>query len=517
MRRKTLWLALTGATVAAVAVLLGASSNSAQPTRVYQSRYDGSLVSTAIPSPNARPISAIQAWRVSEQTAQTEWVPSARVVEVYTQDAGDSTPATRDRGSDGRRLVWQAIAVSQYSLEHQLSIWLVGSTPVKVVEQPRVTALIPPPTSLAFDSISAVQSARAARPNFVPSGGGQLTGFGFVVRVNDTGRFTISVIGMLNLNPGLIDFDAKDGSFVSAQTLFEASGVAVSNDSGATWRQADLKGFLAGTARMNGGAVALVEEQDGLALMSSVDGASWRVWRRLGHTLGMRALAVAAGTERGGDLIGIGTEKGLWVSSDHGQSWSQAFGLPNGPVRWLGIGDDPNGSLVSASVTGGAAPGTYVTADLKQWHEIGSGSFRTTKSGDGRLVASPSSAGDITQVVDHGGATPIAAPPDTMELVDTGGRRLAGTTTGIWIQDGSGPWRQALTSQWQVDTVSASPSFAIDHTALAASIHGPIFRSVDSGQSWTQVAAVSNAFGLLFLSATTVIAAEEGANTWQDF
>jgi photosystem II stability/assembly factor-like uncharacterized protein len=111
----------------------------------------------------------------------------------------------------------------------------------------------------------------------------------------------------------------------------------------------------------------------------------------------------------------------------------------------------------------------------------------------------------------------LTVPSETLEVVDTGGRRIAGISSGIAIQDGSSPWRQTLNSQWQVDTIAVSPSFESDRRAVAASIGGPLYRTTDGGDTWNQVAALSNAFELAYLSPSTVIAAEEGADTWQDF
>lgn len=508
--------AITVATV--VAFIIGSTSGTAQPSRPFVSRYNGALIYSTSPPSQVTPITLVQAWQLSKKVA-AGWSPNAELVEVYNDDAGDPTAATPDRGADGRRVMWHAIAVSPADIPHQLAISLVGTAVLKAIEQPRSTALPPIVGIPKFDSPQAAIAAKSVRPGFEPGNAGQLIGLAYVARTDETGRFIVSVTGIFKLNPARVDFDAQTGALVRAQIDLPASGFAVSSDSGTSWKRTNVGGSLAGIVLEPAShhAIALVEDAAGLALWTSIDGSTWTKMIQLPASLGNRGLAIDAGLLASHESIGIGTELGLWISNDQGGTWHQPSGLQTGPVRWLAMGNDPAASLITVSITGGPRTGSYFTSDLTHWIPIGKGSFRFSKASDGSVLAVPTSDSDIPIRVGSTGNATFQAPPGTLRVMGSGATLIAATSTGLFVKRGTDPWRQTLGGPWQFDTVALSPTFAQDGEAIVASIGGPIFRTRDGGSTWSQLTTLSNVFELVYFSPTTVTAAEEGANLWQDF
>ncbi|MEV3999471.1 cellulose binding domain-containing protein [Streptomyces halstedii] len=240
----------------------------------------------------------------------------------------------------------------------------------------------------------------------------------------------------------------------------------------------------------------------GAVLRSSDRGASWKAATlpfKLGGNMPGRGMGerLAVDPNKNSVLyLGAPSGNGLWRSTDAGATWSEVTAFPNpgnyaqDPTDTSGYGNDNQGIVwvtfdERSGSAGGATKDIYVGVADKQ-----NTVYRSTDGGTtwSRIAGQP------TGYLAHKGVLDSATGYLYLTLSDTGGPYDGGKGQ-IWRYDtGSGAWKDASPVA-EADTFYGFGGLSVDRQkpgtlmATAYSAWWPdtqIFRSTDSGATWTQ-------------------------------
>lgn len=517
-----------GAAVACVilAALIATKSNVGAQLPIFYRAQSSNALSQEKPQ---REMTLVEVWNIFETRAKL-WQPDSGIVSIASVDTpGDS----RQSGQDGRRRAWVAVFASSKQPARELTIKLVDGTIVEETEQSSAydssLFLVKP----QVDSPQALKLALAAKPNLKPATKNSY-GYNFILeRMPDTPS-AIRVLAAHKGKPALLSLNSETGKILSAQIYGFApvGGIMYSTDTGVTWEASNLTDKMVTAISANpenqNGAFATVSENNHIHFYESQDnGRTWNKKSKLPKKAGDYGSEIRVLTSENKQKVFLAsTWSGVWISRDS-QVWSRIEALPKAPAGWIGIAKADDRFRVFVTITGGKNVGLYASNDLTNWTRISKVAYRLSESFDNRSVLATSEAQpekslllqvDIEQASIVPGTVLHAAGdfanPDSMLLIDTLSR--VGQLSNKEI-------KQTLAKDGAI--VAASPTFDQDKTAIVFGFQSGIFRTTDGGHSWEQVlddasAIVSgtNEIGAaVFLSKSSVIAANGGYKTWIDF
>ncbi len=309
-------------------------------------------------------------------------------------------------------------------------------------------------------------------------------------------------------------------------------GLFLSQDRGTNWSRAG--NALAGVDIV---AVATDPRQASRLFAGGSDSGVWRssdsgaTWVRINDGLAdlrIRDLAVD-GSVAG--RVWAGTEDGIFVSNDHGASWSRADLEPRAPV--LGVVAGAAGGLAYVATS----TGLVVTDDAgASWQPANGGLLATTVTalqmlGDDPREVVAGTSGGVFVSFDAGGQWSSLneglRSPLVQDLAMVGTDLFAATLAGAWRLPGLGQAWSRLNGITNPAVTSVVADGALADRLYAATAGGGIFRSSDAGATWraantgvsslflTRLAAVPGVPGEIYaLAANQVIVTRNGGDSW---
>lgn len=482
----------------------------------------------------ARALTLKQAWQIALREARARWSNQALVAEIGSIDTeGD----TIQSGRRGRRRSWTATIVAPNQPGAQLHEEIVDGVVVEATREPFPAKAPSMRRMPRIDSDATLSVAIKARPDIGPGRTGE-HGYGFIAHGDTHGRMIIAVMGSYRDHPAQVDIDAVSGRVLGALIYTFPSTVLSSGNGGQRWRTSNLRGgFVAGIAAVPGSLGMGYAVETGIRavrLWKTSDGG--RLWAIAG-ALSPRAATSAHGlaVERlagSTTVIAVGTNSGLWYSSNGGTSWQRSIGLPAGAVQWLAPGWLTGDRALLVSVfTGPGRGGVYASTNLHTWRKIVSEADRLSPSANSMATMAFSEDSPGTAFLNTRGdvAHRITLPLPALSAAGqfgSGGVELAQAPDRVMVsRDGGVHWATALdqqTTQQPLDQVAVSPAFPVDGVALVAGFNGGLFRSADAGKSWHKVenfpvTARDEVCQLAFLQPSQVVVVSSGLGEWQPF
>ena len=262
--------------------------------------------------------------------------------------------------------------------------------------------------------------------------------------------------------------------YAADRTLLAGSeyGLLTTTDAGVSWSAShrgiaayDIRDMLISSGADYDGTVIAAREDPATVLKTTDYGDTWDM-RTSGLTANrVRSLARAPDL-LSSHLVLAGTDNGVFLSNNAGDSWRNASGdLASLSIQHVAIGAGEHWFATSSqsvfrSTTGGAT-----------WRGTG---FDTSAGTIHCIAVSPNYATDRTLFVGLDYTPPV------------------GTTGGIWISvDGGISWNRAMTGLPRypyVNVIAFSPDYASDHTVFAGLRQpgrgGGVFKSTNGGVSW---------------------------------
>ena len=251
----------------------------------------------------------------------------------------------------------------------------------------------------------------------------------------------------------------------------DSEGVFVSQDAGDTWTRISdgmpslTPGLSACAVNAQGEPVIIVAGKFGAVVRSEDLGATWT--QLVPSQVTVSAFAVSPTVEQDGIVAAGSSSGGVFVSTDHGVSWSPAGTIPGaGRIHEL------------AFASGGTT--LFAATDLAGAHrsDDGGDSFTPVSSG---LPAEPITALDVS---------PGFAQDQTVFIgTETSGVFKSTNAGASWTQHQSGLVESpdaALQTDYRYQDLAVSPSFAADATVFVAMFEG-VFRSSNGGVNWLQL------------------------------
>ena len=237
-------------------------------------------------------------------------------------------------------------------------------------------------------------------------------------------------------------------------------------------------GPAAGTTVFAGTQVGLFRLEDG-------QGAEPREWERLANApLGIFSLAVSPSFAQDHTLV-AGTNTGIYVSRDAGETWLAADMPISGSVA-IAISFSPNFSVDGILLAGTLEDGIFYSHDRgAHWQSNGFGLLDATVY---CLAFSPSFGRDTTV--------------------------FAGTDTTLYFSyNGALAWKQLAFPESAAPALSLaiSPNFDADHTLFLGTEKHGLYRSADSGRTWHRLDLPADCINALAVSepGRTLLAATE--------
>ena len=320
-------------------------------------------------------------------------------------------------------------------------------------------------------------------------------------------------------------------------------GAFASSDSGLTWQQVGI-----GVLETQIAAVAVSSAQSMVfaagmrrGFYRSADGG--RTWEETGERIGERSPSTLALDPRSNARLWLGATGGLYKSDDRGSHWS-ASGTGVDGAQVVAVTSHPydaNKLLVSAW-----AGGVYQTNDGGvTWQAaplgVGIASAVAMDPGDPNLAYAGmvylSGIRDTGLYLSRDGGGTWQAVPRLKNLNVSGiatvpGRAYVSTEAGLYVSEDSGStWRlsdSGLPLRSQVTLVATHPKdYSLVYLTLDAAPLD-LFRSRDSGQTWSLLHRFGNAVSIIapspsnasLLYAVTdsaILRSGDGGETWQEF
>ncbi len=304
--------------------------------------------------------------------------------------------------------------------------------------------------------------------------------------------------------------------FSTDRTVFVAtdSGVYTSHDAGSTWA-APSSGAgavisltedvdAAGTVRLYAGL------EDGGLEMSTDNAVTWTTAGQFPAQ--RRALAMT--TLPGGRVL-VGTDAGIWLSSDADTTWS-LVGAPNDRIDTLATDVESTSTRLYAGSASGN--GVYVSTDNGlDWTRTGApGNPYVTAlgmiaGGTQATLAAGTAGGGVSLSTDGGASWQTADSGlnafSVSSMIDVNGSTLVGGNGGLFIRDNeTGAWKRTVTPSTFVTSVDGSGS-----TLFAGTQDAGLQRSFDFGATWSRTSLAPNAIETAALSpdGKTLIAAAD--------
>jgi hypothetical protein len=440
-----------------------------------------------LPPASGPALDLAQAWRAMT-AALGSWRADAQLVEISS--LGDSKDSASS-GTDGRRLDWEAQAVSPSTMPGVAHLRLSRGVVTGLYVTPTTTSLAPLSSLPALTTAQALAAAKQAYPDLAP-GDVRNRGYAYSYAIADDGKPVLSVLGDEGLNVARVDFDALTGerlrAWIDAPSL---GGVIYSDDGGATWRAASMAGdgqvmtLLPATA-YNPATTFRVGKAGVTEVRSTDQGRHWSLVEVL--PAGVGRWLYAAGDL--GSSIVISTEQGLWASPDHGTTWSAAKAPASGRVQWIatlgGAGSNP--AALVASVPSGPEHGIYQTTDLRSWRKVVDGAYRlsTINGGEDLLAENQDQAtGVIISAYDARTIDlPVVAMGAAGELRRGGTALVYGGGEVFESVDGAASWHRSL-AQPAVGLASTSDPGGRSLALVGGTPGVGVFRRLGSG-GWVQ-------------------------------
>lgn len=502
-----------------------------KPTAVAQPPIEYSLPEAAqlIQQKPAKPLTLLEAYDLFQTRAQ-RWQPQGAIAFLQSIDVeGDS----RSSGQDGRRRGWAATLVGTGAQSTQLVVRSVDGVIVEESEEPAAPDLVPIPNKPQIDSPKALAVAQTAKQGLGPSAD-KGRGFHFALDTIPRGSVGILVRASYSGRPALLTIDPTKGSLLSARVRSSenSGGILYSTDAGQTWQASNLNGQLVTAIYAHPlkemTAYATVIQQGTIVLYQTQDGGqNWSALGSLPDRAGnwANSLAVVASAKQGLEFV-VATSSGLWVSAG-GKSWSLNKRLPGGPKQWLGAAQSSEDYRLFASVPLGKNRGLYGTTDLSSWDKVAEGSYRLSESFDKTMVlATDEEQPDKALLLDLDSQKNIAIPGKVLRAAgnfrDLEATLFDDSLSGVGRLTNK-QFQQTLTADNA--SLAVAPDFSTNHIAVAGGFRTGIHRTTDGGLTWNTVLTDPSAivpgsnevFAVKFLSANSVIAANGGFETWQNF
>jgi hypothetical protein len=482
LSRIALVAVMSTAAVSAVALATGLPARSAEehPARSV-------LVSRQSPA-SPRTLAIQDAWTVISTFGQG-WDRAATI--TFLGSIEDEQGTRPDAGSDGLRRSWQARLVAPSHPGAILSVTLRDGmvTEAQVVPWQGSTAAAGRPL---VDSTSAIRAVLIARASFAP-GFDKSEGIGYFWDASIPG--ILSVRGSLGEEPSVASVDATDGHVVKIETLSPGSGgVIFSTDGGIHWSASNLNGPIAAVTRdpstANVGLAVLVSQANLVIFATRDGGATWSELGSLPPDAGLWAYSVTTvPTSQAAPKILVSTRTGLWLSVDGGRSWTLSTTLPAAVTQLMTANNK-----VFASVASGPGNGAvYSSGDSIDWQLEAEGVYRLSAVDGGVLALDPSRQTALLLGVSTRASVGLATKAATADGPPL--RAAGGFPSGIQIvqspgkirisEDAGATWRTVTEGRFA--SLQSSPTFALDGIAIAGGFGTGIYRSQDSGRTWSKV------------------------------
>lgn len=410
-------------------------------------------------------------------------------------------------GTDGRDLVWTVVLASDAE-RREIRVRIEGGS-VTLVEESASAG----PHQAVDTSVDSAEAADIARASGLASGAEKAPGFAFSLRAVD-GAGSLAVIGSLGGFNGKVEIDPTTAVTRSRERYVpsDKGGVLVSDDRGAHWRAADLRGSIFAVASHLTGAYAVQETADGLWLWDTTAGDAWTKVAALPLQPGARAYALLAMDSR---VLLLGTSAGLFRSSDGGHAWQRDPGL-TGPVQYLA---QTAGGIAAATVTAGAAAGTYLLRSSDQWVRSGAAG-RLAEIGGGQVAVLSEPATAATLIDGGAVSSDINVPLRTLRLARSGSALVAATPDGVLRSEDDGvTWTTTLPAP------NASLLASREGVVIVGGYRSPTYMSTDSGRTWVATlplasslcAGTNEIIQLRDLGAGRIIAIHGGTREWRPY
>lgn len=484
------------------------------------------IYGAATPS-TVQPVTLLQAWDIGLSGARSRWDAAALVTEVH------SVPNSSEVGvlmPDGTRQQWTVVAASPNFPSDRVQIEVVQGiiASIVLIAGPSVSA--PISAKPLIDSPEAIRTSKANKRSLVPDLARDTT-YGYHLAVRDDGRPEIIVSGRFLDSEARVSVDAVSGQVIDAAVYIPVrGGIIHSGDAGSTWHLSQMPGEgdvmdvctdpvtprKAFAVRPGLTAVEVLETTDG--------GSDWASLGWLPQAAGSWGFSIEClGSGSLGPALAVGTNSGLWLTSS-GKSWHASGTAPSGPVQFQRrIGAGASQTLV-VSITAGPNAGIYESSDLQNWAKLVGGSYRLFRSSDdGEVFGTSLDPQSWIVRIARAGVTQISTPVPM--------NRVAGSTAPsaqIVASDGGSIYRSTDSGKsWSVGSAATAYSLAIspssagapvilvsgNATSLSKSTDGVALHNVEAS-GVPGLLGNGDLTNLTFLSDVDVIAVEDGIPAW---